>query len=266
MHKYEDDADERLRVCAVVLSAMTAALELYLNGTLESPIQVSERHEKGNFIEDFLQSCFGNNVDEVAVELLDKFLILHAEHGMNCSTMAVRTVASSLASPFDAIAAGIAAFSGPLHGGASERVGRMIDEICRNKTDISLLVQEHIDHKRRLMGFGHRIYKKTDPRASYMHTLLSSKAAKFASVRSYADVALALYTEVLHRDYFSMRGIYPNPDLFNGILLRRAGFPSKMNTALLCLSRAAGWLAHYYDSVDSRAPIIRPQELHGDGA
>nr|WP_274727900.1 citrate/2-methylcitrate synthase [Xenorhabdus bovienii] len=153
-------------------------------------------------------------------------------------------------------------FSGPLHGGASEKVGLMIDDIHENSRNISELIDEIIDKKLRLMGFGHRIYKQQDPRASYMQDILVREKEKFNTIFSYINISQGLAFEVSKRSFFSQRGLYPNPDLFNGLLLRRVGFESHMNTALLCFSRAVGWLAHYYDSIDSKAPILRPQEVY----
>ncbi|WP_128575537.1 citrate/2-methylcitrate synthase [Photorhabdus temperata] len=217
---------------------------------------------KRSFFANFLATCFGQPCDDVAEEMLNKFLILHAEHGLNCSTATVRAVASSGADPFNAVAAGICAFSGPLHGGASEEVGLMIDDMHDNSKNISTFIDELVERKQRLMGFGHRIYKQPDPRASYMSDILAKQKAKFDVISSYVNISQELASEVSKRPYFSQRGLYPNPDLFNGLLLRRAGFKSHMNTALLCFSRTAGWLAHYYDSIESKAPILRPQELY----
>ncbi len=255
--------DERLIITASILATIAAAIAIYVQKYATSePVFRTFFDTKHRFFASFLATCFGQQCDDVAEEMLNKFLILHAEHGLNCSTATVRAVASSGADPFNAVTAGICAFSGPLHGGASEEVGLMIDDIHDNSKNISTFIDELVERKQRLMGFGHRIYKQPDPRASYMSDILVKQKAKFDVISSYVNISQELASEVSKRPYFSQRGLYPNPDLFNGVLLRRAGFKSHMNTALLCFSRAAGWLAHYYDSIDSKAPILRPQELY----
>ncbi|MDE9536244.1 citrate/2-methylcitrate synthase [Xenorhabdus bovienii] len=262
-NNYIGEKNKRLEVTTFILAAIAAAITVY-NQKYDAPEQLFESisNIKHNFFASFLETCFRHKYDDVAEEMLNKFLVLHAEHGVNCSTATVRTVASSGADPFNSIAAGIGAFSGPLHGGASEKVGLIIDDIHENSRNISELIDEIIDKKLRLMGFGHRIYKQQDPRASYMQDILVREKEKFNTISSYINISQGLAFEVSKRSFFSQRGLYPNPDLFNGLLLRRVGFESHMNTALLCFSRAVGWLAHYYDSIDSKAPILRPQEVY----
>ncbi|NHB86537.1 citrate/2-methylcitrate synthase [Photorhabdus tasmaniensis] len=261
--RFVREEDERLIITASILAVIAAAIAIYVQKYATSePVFKTFFDTKRSFFANFLATCFGQPCDDVAEEMLNKFLILHAEHGLNCSTATVRAVASSGADPFNAVAAGICAFSGPLHGGASEEVGLMIDDMHDNSKNISTFIDELVETKQRLMGFGHRIYKQPDPRASYMSDILAKQKAKFDVISSYVNISQELASEVSKRPYFSQRGLYPNPDLFNGLLLRRAGFKSHMNTALLCFSRAAGWLAHYYDSIDSKAPILRPQELY----
>lgn len=199
--------------------------------------------------------------DHYSQDLLEEFLVLHAEHGMNCSTTTVRAVASARSDPYSAIVAGICAFRGPLHGGASELVGRMLDELHAAETPIDAFIDRIIDERKRLMGFGHRIYATTDPRASYMHRLIEGSEQVFAKISPSVGIAYGLMRAVQTREYFTSRFIYPNPDLFNGLLLRRAGFPSSMNTMILCCSRIAGWLAHYFESAEQVLPIIRPCDL-----
>ncbi|MFT8212150.1 MAG: citrate/2-methylcitrate synthase [Symbiopectobacterium sp.] len=257
-----------LPVAAFLLSATGIAIARYAQGRRTgSP---SSQHTSaliywGNdAIAQLLQAAFSCPPEPITVSLMNRFLILHAEHGLNCSTLAVRTAASNGAAPFAAIVAGLCAFKGPLHGRASREVGMQHDQLLRESQDVSRYIDDCLTHGRRLPGIGHRLYKQPDPRAAYMQRLLQNARADFASVSPHIDLCDAIVHHVNHRPYFTQRGLHPNPDLFNGILLRRIGFPPEMNTLLLCLSRTVGWLAHYYDSVSSKAPLIRPQELYAD--
>ncbi|PZX29083.1 conserved hypothetical protein [Cupriavidus phytorum] len=260
----QKDDTWRIDVAAFLLAVIGVSIAVYARGGsdatgIRDQLQVRDK----SFIERVMHAAFSGTPELFAVALINKFLILHSEHGLNCSTAVVRAVASTAADPFVAVVAGICAFKGPLHGGASEDVGMMYDRIVRDSLDVSGFIDDCLASRRRLMGFGHRIYKKPDPRAAYMRQLLINERDKFSSILPYLKICETFDREVGSRRYFMDRGLCPNPDLFNGILLRRIGFPSEMNTMLLCFSRSVGWLAHYYDSLDSKAPILRPQELHG---
>ncbi|KGM26367.1 hypothetical protein KS18_20615 [Photorhabdus luminescens] len=188
--------DERLIITASILATIAAAIAIYVQKYATSePVFRTFFDTKHRFFASFLATCFGQQCDDVAEEMLNKFLILHAEHGLNCSTATVRAVASSSADPFNAVAAGICAFSGPLHGGASEEVGLMIDDIHDNSKNISTFIDELVERKQRLMGFGHRIYKQPDPRASYMSDILVKQKAKFDVISSYVNISQELASE-----------------------------------------------------------------------
>jgi citrate synthase len=205
-----------------------------------------------------LLGCFGSSVRDGADLALSRFLVLHAEHGMNCSTAVVRAVASAGSTSFEAVAAGISAFSGPLHGGASSIVGRVLEQLLESGEDPRRYLQRKIANKERVHGFGHRIYRTEDPRAAFMREILESYGG---DVSPHEKIALNLAYASKEIEMFVQHGICPNPDLYNGLLLRRSGFTSEANTAMLCLSRSVGWLAHYYDSVAAGAPLLRPKEL-----
>ncbi|WP_354687415.1 citrate/2-methylcitrate synthase [Cupriavidus necator] len=258
------DDSRPLNVAAFLLAVIGISVAVYARGGSEA-LDTHDQLQltRTNFIDRLLHAALSRQPELFAVSLMNKFLILHAEHGLNCSTAVVRAVASTGADPFAAVVAGICAFKGPLHGGASEEVGKMYDGIFRESLDVARFIDDCLARRCRLMGFGHRIYKKPDPRAAYMKRLLIDERENFSLILPYVGICEAFDQEVRTRDYFTDRGLCPNPDLFNGILLRRIGFPSEMNTMLLCFSRSIGWLAHYFDSLDSKAPILRPQELYG---
>ncbi|MBN8827876.1 MAG: citrate/2-methylcitrate synthase [Sphingobacteriia bacterium] len=194
-------------------------------------------------------------------EILSTLLILHAEHELNCSTTTVRNIASSGGDIYNAIACGISAFKGKLHGGASQYVAEMYEEIIVSNIKAEDYVNQKIQNKARLMGFGHRVYNCWDPRAKIMFNLLKSDNESFVSVNNYKEIMLSLVKRVDNDEYFKSRSIYPNPDLLNCIFFKLLGFPSTMNTVILSLSRIAGWIAHYYEHINDNQPIIRPRQI-----
>ena len=198
---------------------------------------------------------------DVFSDILNKLLILHAEHDQNCSTATVRNIASSGGDIYSAISCGILAFKGKLHGGASQYVPEMYEEILQNNIDIDQYVDKKIKNKERLLGFGHRVYTCWDPRAKIMFDLLNSSALNFSEINAYKDVALKLIKRTSEDTFFKIRGIFPNPDLLNCILFKLIGVPSEMNTVFLSLSRVVGWLAHYCEHIQDKLPIVRPRQI-----
>lgn len=193
--------------------------------------------------------------------LYNKLLILHAEHDQNCSTTAVRCVASAGGDLYAALAAGIAAFKGPLHGGASQVVPEMLEEFIASGMPASSFIAGRIKSKVKLMGFGHRLYRCWDPRARYMRDLLIAKSEMMAPAKILAEAAIALAEAAESDEFLTDRKILPNPDLFNCIFFRLLDCPPTMNAALLCTSRVAGWIAHYYEAITDRSPIMRPRQV-----
>lgn len=247
----------REEICARAIAAIAAATVAFHDPVgVHAAVLGTRGHD--NFVALILASCFGPEPDPVAHKALNEFLILHAEHGMNCSTLAVRAVASAGGEAYDSVVAGIAAFKGPLHGGASRVVGEILDDLERSGEDVAGFVQRKLEARERIHGFGHRIYRIEDPRASFMRETLESERDH---LNRFENIALSLAQTAVGAERFRERGIAVNPDMFNGLLLRRAGFASAENTALLCLSRSAGWLAHHFDSVEAGEPLLRPQEL-----
>src|SRR5215468_1147050 len=198
----------------------------------------------------------------VFVKALEVLFILHADHEQNCSTNAVRAVGSSQVDPFSAIAAGIAALYGPLHGGANEAVLRMIEEIGHPKNVPAFINEVKSGKGGRLMGFGHRVYKSYDPRAKIVKQLASEV---FDAVGMDRDLEIALELEriALSDDYFVSRKLYPNVDFYTGLIYRAMAFPTDFFTVLFAVARTAGWLAQWEEMLlDKEQKIARPRQIY----
>jgi citrate synthase len=192
---------------------------------------------------------------------MDVLFILHADHEQNCGTTTMRVVASSHADPYSATAAAAAALSGPLHGGANEAVIRMLTEIGDVK-NVSAFVEQVKNGDDRLMGFGHRVYKNFDPRA----TILKKAAYDVFEVTGknpLLDVALKLEEVALNDEYFISRKLYPNVDFYSGLIYQALGFPPEMFTVLFAIPRTVGWLAHMSELIqDKEQKISRPRQSY----
>jgi citrate synthase len=193
-----------------------------------------------------------------AIEIL---FILHADHEQNCSTSAVRSVGSSQVDPYSAVAAGIAALYGPLHGGANEAVLRMIEEIGDPKR-VPAFIEGVKKGSGRLMGFGHRVYKSYDPRAKIVKHLADEVVASVGMDRD-LEIALELERIALQDDYFISRKLYPNVDFYTGLIYRSMKFPTSFFTVLFAIARTAGWLAQWEEMLlDKEQKIARPRQLY----
>ena len=193
-----------------------------------------------------------------AIEIL---FILHADHEQNCSTSAVRGVGSSHVDPYSAVAAGIAALYGPLHGGANVAVLRMIQDIG-DKSRVPAFIEGVKTGSGRLMGFGHRVYKSYDPRAKIVKRLAYEV---FESVGMDKDLEIALELEriALQDDYFVSRKLYPNVDFYTGLIYRAMKFPTSFFTVLFAIARTAGWLAQWEEMLlDKEQKIARPRQIY----
>jgi citrate synthase len=204
-------------------------------------------------------------IDEVAAEALDLLFILHADHEQNCSTSTVRMAGSSGANPYSAIAAGISALWGPAHGGANEAVLDMLEEIG-DASQVGKYVEKAKDKNDpfRLMGFGHRVYKNFDPRATIIremcHRVLSKLGRKDTPL---FDLAQELERVALSDDYFVEKKLYPNVDFYSGIIYRALGIPTSMFTVMFAIGRAVGWAAHWREMIsDPHGRIARPRQLY----
>jgi citrate synthase len=235
------------------------------------------RHSKGlpfiypdndlSYVENFLsmvarmseQKYEGNPIFVKALEVL---FILHADHEQNCSTNAVRAVGSSHVDPFSAVAAGIAALYGPLHGGANEAVLRMIGEIGHPKNVPAFIDEVKGGKGSRLMGFGHRVYKSYDPRAKIVKKL-ADEIFKVVGMDKDLEIALKLEEVALNDDYFVSRKLYPNVDFYTGLIYRSMAFPTDYFTVLFAVARTAGWLAQWEEMLnDKEQKIARPRQIY----
>jgi citrate synthase len=204
-------------------------------------------------------------IDEVAAEAIDLLFILHADHEQNCSTSTVRMAGSSGANPYSAIAAGISALWGPAHGGANEAVLDMLKEIG-DKSQIKKYVAKAKDKDDpfRLMGFGHRVYKNFDPRATIIREMCHKVLAKLGNQNSpMFELALELEQVALKDDYFIQKNLYPNVDFYSGIIYRALGIPTSMFTVMFAIGRSVGWCAHWREMIsDPKQKIARPRQLY----
>ncbi len=223
-----------------------------------------------NARENFLRMMFGYptepyEVDPVLVKALDKLLILHADHEQNCSTSTVRMVASSGASMFVSIAAGINALSGPLHGGANQAVLEMLEDIQNNHGGDATDFMNRVKNKEpgvRLMGFGHRVYKAYDPRAAIAKET-AHEVLEHLGGDELLDLAMKLEEIALADDYFVERKLYPNVDFYTGLIYRAMGFPTDFFTVLFAIGRLPGWIAHFNEQVtDPNSKINRPRQIY----
>ena len=193
---------------------------------------------------------------------LDVLFILHADHEQNCSTSAVRAVGSSHVDPFSAVAAGVAALYGPLHGGANEAVLRMIEEIGHPKNVPAFIEDVKSGKGSRLMGFGHRVYKNYDPRARIVKQLADQVFQQIGMDKD-LEIALELERVALSDDYFVSRKLYPNVDFYTGLIYRSMAFPTSYFTVLFAVARVAGWLAQWEEMLlDKEQKIARPRQIY----
>ena len=223
-----------------------------------------------NYCDNLLQMLFAvpaepYEINPVASEALDLLFILHADHEQNCSTSTVRMAGSSGANPYSAIAAGIAALWGPAHGGANEAVLAMLREVG-DVSQIPKYVEKAKDKNDpfRLMGFGHRVYKNFDPRATIIREMCYKVLDSLdPDDKPLFELALELEQVALKDDYFIEKNLYPNVDYYSGIIYRALGIPRSMFTVMFALGRSVGWVAHWREMIsDPKGKIARPRQLY----
>ncbi|BCM23807.1 citrate synthase [Methyloradius palustris] len=223
-----------------------------------------------NYAENFLHMMFSTPCEEyvpnpVIAKALDRILILHADHEQNASTSTVRLAGSSGANPFACIAAGVASLWGPAHGGANEAVLKMLEEIG-DASNIDKFIKRAKDKSDtfRLMGFGHRVYKNIDPRATMMRQTCYEVLEELGlGDDPLFKVAMELERIALEDEYFISKRLYPNVDFYSGIVLRAIGIPTNMFTAIFALARTVGWTAQWNEMIsDPEAKIGRPRQLY----
>ena len=202
--------------------------------------------------------------DPKVVAALDKLFILHADHEQNCSTSTVRIVGSSHAGLFASISAGVSALWGPLHGGANQAVLEMLQEIHDNGGDVAkfVLKAKDKDDPFRLMGFGHRVYKNFDPRATIIKKAADDVLTALGVDDPLLDIAKQLEKVALEDEYFKSRNLYPNVDFYSGIIYRAMGIPVEMFTVLFAIGRLPGWIAQWKEMRVNKEPIGRPRQVY----
>ncbi len=219
------------------------------------------------FAENFLYMCFAvpaepYKINPVLADAMDKILILHADHEQNASTSTVRLAGSSQANPFACIAAGIASLWGPAHGGANQAVLEMLEEIG-HKDRIPEFIQGVKDKKYRLMGFGHRVYKNYDPRATVLKKTCDQVLAELGVKDPLLELAMELEKIALSDPYFVERKLYPNVDFYSGIILKAMGFPVSMFTVLFAVARTVGWVSQWKEMMEEPSNRIgRPRQIY----
>lgn len=227
------------------------------------------------YCENFLHMLLGDEDIEtdtltLMASVLNRLLILHADHEQNCSTSTVRIVRSADGNPYSSIAAGLGSLWGPLHGGANQAVMEMLQAIQSDGGDIEKTLARAKDKSDpfRLMGFGHRVYKTYDPRARIAKQCADEFLKTFGSGEKLIAIAVELEAAALSDEYFKSRNLYPNVDFYTGIIYRAMKFPTDMFTALFAIGRTPGWVAHAVElENDPRKRIGRPRQVYqGPGA
>lgn len=223
-----------------------------------------------SYVENFLRMSFGNMAEPyiqnpVITKALDTLLVLHADHEQNCSTSTVRLVGSSQANLFASVSAGVSALFGPLHGGANEAVLEMLAHIRDSGESVQRFI-ERVKNKEdgiKLMGFGHRVYKNMDPRATIVKATADKVLADLGVSDPLLDIAKELEAAALADEYFISRKLYPNVDFYTGVIYKAMGFPTRMFTTLFAMGRLPGWIAHWREmNHDASTKIGRPQQLY----
>ncbi|KAL1191108.1 Citrate synthase 3, peroxisomal [Cardamine amara subsp. amara] len=251
------------QIVRIIGKAPTIAAAAYLRMAGRPPVLPS-----GNlsYAENFLYmlDSLGNRSykpNPRLARVLDILFILHAEHEMNCSTAAARHLASSGVDVYTAVAGAVGALYGPLHGGANEAVLKMLSEIGTVK-NIPEFIEGVKNRKRKMSGFGHRVYKNYDPRAKVIKNL-ADEVFSIVGRDPLIEVAVALEKAALSDDYFVKRQLYPNVDFYSGLIYRAMGFPPEFFTVLFAIPRMAGYLSHWKESLDDPdTKIMRPQQVY----
>jgi len=225
-----------------------------------------------NYTENFLDMMFSvptedYRVSQVAAKAFDLLFILHADHEQNASTSTVRLVGSTGANPYASVAAGISALWGPAHGGANEAVLAMLDEIG-DVSRVGLYIDKAKDKNDpfRLMGFGHRVYKNFDPRATIIRKAAYDVLEELGSKDPLLSLAMELERIALEDDYFVEKKLYPNVDFYSGIIYKALGIPTSMFTVMFAIARTVGWVSQWLEQEEVGTPIGRPRQVYAGPA
>ncbi len=258
-----DPANRQLQITRMIAKMPTLGAFAYRNG-LGKPYVYPDNDL--SYVENFLAMLFKMSepryaADPRIVKALDILLILHADHEQNCSTNAVRSVGSSQVDPYSAVAAGVGALYGPLHGGANEAVLKMLRRIGSTE-NIPAFMEGVKAGKEKLMGFGHRVYKNFDPRATIIKRACDD-VFEVTGVNPLLEIAKELEKIALEDEYFIKRKLYPNVDFYSGLIYEALEFPPEMFTVLFAIGRTPGWLAQWSELVqDKDQKIARPKQIY----
>jgi citrate synthase len=270
---YSDSLDHRdprqveISVHRLIAKLPTIAAYAYKHSIGQPFMYPNNRLEYvGNFLHMlFATPCEEYHVDPVVEKAIDLLLILHADHEQNCSTSSVRLVGSSNVNLFAAIAAGINALWGPLHGGANQAVIEMLERI----RDEGISAREFVDRAKdknqtdRLMGFGHRVYKNFDPRMKIIKKVSDEVLDKLGVNSKLLEIAKDLEEIALKDEYFIERRLYPNVDFYSGVIYNAIGTPANMFTVMFAIGRLPGWIAHWVEMHrDPDTKIGRPRQIY----
>ena len=225
-----------------------------------------------NYTENFLNMMFSvptenYEISPVAAKAFDLLFILHADHEQNASTSTVRLVGSTGANPYASVAAGISALWGPAHGGANEAVLTMLDEIG-DVSRVGKFIERAKDKNDpfRLMGFGHRVYKNYDPRATIIRKAAYEVLEEIGSDDPLLSLAMELERIALEDDYFISKKLYPNVDFYSGIIYKALGIPTSMFTVMFAIARTVGWVSQWLEQEEVGTPIGRPRQVYAGPA
>ncbi len=234
------------------IPTMVAAFQLMRKGN--DPVQ--PRDDLG-YSANFLYMLNEQEPDPLTARIFDICLTLHAEHTMNASTFSSRVTASTLTDPYAVMASAVGTLGGPLHGGANEEVISMLEEIG-SVENVRPFLDDRLEHKAKIMGFGHRVYKVKDPRATILQNLVQQLFESFGHDKYY-DIAVELEKAV--EEKLGQKGIYPNVDFYSGLVYRKMGIPIDLFTPIFAIARVAGWLAHWKEQIEENR-IYRPTQVY----
>ncbi|TNE60063.1 MAG: citrate (Si)-synthase [Alphaproteobacteria bacterium] len=263
-----NDPRQRMIACYRMVAKMPTIAAMAFKYSTGQPF-IYPRNDMG-YADNFLRMCFAVPAEEwvsrpALARAMDRIFILHADHEQNASTSTVRLAGSSGANPFACVAAGIACLWGPAHGGANEAALNMLEEIGTvDRIPEYIARAKDKDDPFRLMGFGHRVYKNFDPRATVMRETAHEVLAEVGHQDDpLLQVALELERIALEDEYFVEKKLYPNIDFYSGITLRAMGFPTSMFTVLFAVARTVGWIAQWQEMIeDPHSKIGRPRQLY----
>lgn len=243
--------DAVVRLLATI-PTMVAAFQLMRKGN--DPVRPNDDLD---YSANFLYMLSEKEPDPLAARVFDVCLILHAEHTMNASTFSARVTASTLTDPYAVVASAVGTLGGPLHGGANEEVIQMLSEIGTVE-NVRPYIENCIERKAKIMGFGHRVYKVKDPRATILQNLAQQLFDKFGHDK-YFDIAQEM--ERVVEEKLAHKGIYPNVDFYSGLVYRKMGIPTDLFTPIFAIARVAGWLAHWKEQLAENR-IFRPTQVY----